>query len=328
MLVCGRPCVVSYNPELSARENAAIIARSVEPGVSFSIKTCLDFGIDWRSCLNSLIDLGIKRFRIMSYWDVHEPASGEIDFRLLDEQLAILAKRRCRVTLCIGMRQPRWPESHVPSWALLLPEEERLNHYLLYHQLVVERYKDNPCIESWQLENEFWNRGFGVNHNFSRFRLKTEFAVIRALDPRRPIIMSLANTYGLPLFAPKPDLFGTTLYVIQHKDDAYTPTKLTPFYFRMRRFLVRLFGRRDLVVHELQAEPWGPAATQNLSDDEQAKSMNSAQLTRVISFARRSGIRYMDLWGGEWWYWRKTTRRDHELWAAIKNEVHEARHTS
>jgi hypothetical protein len=262
----------------------------------------------------------------MSYWDVHEPSDGQLDWSTLDKQIEIIKGAGARVTLCIGMRQPRWPETHVPEWALALNVNSRTEKYLLYHQAVIDRYKAETCIESWQLENEFWNKSFGQNNTFSRKRLIQEFKMIRESDPERPIIMTLGNTFGLPLFAPKPDLFGTTMYLVQFEKGRYSSSRYSPFYFRLRSWLVRLIGWRSLIIHELQAEPWGPKANWEMGDAEQAKSMDAAQLKKCVDFARKSGMPYMDLWGGEWWYWRKTAKQDTELWSAVKNEVVESRH--
>lgn len=293
------------------------IKNSIELGVSFSVKTCNDYGISWEQTLSELLSAGIRRFRLMSYWDLHESAQGEYDFTLLDKQLAMIAESGARATLCIGMRQPRWPETHVPKWALALDEHTRIAHYLVYHEQVIERYRSHAEIESWQLENEFWNRSFGLNNTFSRRRLRTEFKMLRALDPDRPIIMSLGNTVGLPLLCPKPDLFGTTMYLVQYEKGEYSTTRYSPLYFKLRRLLVRIFGWRDLIIHELQAEPWGPKANWEMSDEEQTISMNPDQLKKCVDFARQSGMKYADLWGGEWWYWRKTAHHDHALWTIV-----------
>lgn len=301
------------------------IINNIELGVSFSTKTCNDYDVDWRQCLGALIETGIRRFRVMSYWDLHEPLAGQYDMSVLDEQLQMIQTAGAHATLCVGMRQPRWPETHVPKWALELPVDERAENYLTYHQAVIDRYKGYECIESWQLENEFWNTGFGQNNTFSRSRLKKEFQIIRTIDPERPIIMSLANTFGYPVFGPKPDLYGTTMYLTQFVDGRYSKTKLTPLYFRLRSGLVKLISWRSLVIHELQAEPWGPKANWEMSDTDQALSMNPEQLKKCLDFARKSGIKYIDLWGAEWWYWRKTTQKDVALWATVQSEFSDSR---
>ena len=95
-------------------------------GVSFSIKQCRNFGIDPRQCLRWLInDAGFRRFRLMSYWDEHEKSPGEYDFSERDWQLEEARNNGCLVTLCVGVRQPRWPENHWPQWAWELPKHQR-----------------------------------------------------------------------------------------------------------------------------------------------------------------------------------------------------------
>lgn len=295
----------------------AEIVGSKDLGVSFSIKTCRDYGIDWEECLNELIASGIKRFRIMSYWDLHEPAIGVVDLSLLTKQLDIIEAAGGLVTLCLGMRQPRWPETHLPSWAIGLNEDRREKLFTEYLTKVVADYKDRACIQSYQLENEFWNKNFGEHNTFSRDRLIREFELVRRLDPTRPIIMTLGNTTGYPIGKPKADLYGTTLYRIQYEKLRYSRSKYPSWYFKIRRRLTLIISRKNLIIHELQAEPWGPKANWEMSDDEQAKSMDATKLAVVLDFADKTGILYKDLWGGEWWYWRKVTRGDDSLLQVI-----------
>lgn len=289
------------------------IVSSNEVGVSFSIKTCQDYGIDWEDCLRGLIQTGFKRFRIMTYWDLHEPAIGIIDLRLLNRQLEIIEQANARVTLCLGMRQPRWPETHLPSWATGLTEERREKFYTEFLTKIITKYRDRNCIESYQLENEFWNKSFGENNTFSRDRLVSEFQLVRSLDPTRPIIMSLGDTAGYPLGAPRADIYATTLYRIQHEKGKYSPSRYPAWYFRFRRKCLFLLTNKELIIHELQAEPWGPSANWEMSDEEQAKSMDAAKLKSILNFADKTGIPYKDLWGGEWWYWRKSQKNDDSL---------------
>jgi hypothetical protein len=253
----------------------------------------------------------------MSYWDLHEPAIGVVDLSLLTRQLDIIEEAGARTTLCLGMRQPRWPETHLPSWAVGLNEERREKLYTEFLTKVVEDYRERTCIESYQLENEFWNKNFGENNTFSRDRLIREFDLVRRLDPNRPIIMTLGNTTGYPIGKPKADIYGTTLYRIQYTKHGYSRSRYPSWYFMIRRRLTRIVSQRDLIIHELQAEPWGPQANWEMSDEEQAKSMDATKLANVLEFADKTGIYYKDLWGGEWWYWRKNVRGDSSLLEVI-----------
>ncbi len=290
----------------------AIVCQS-QPGVSFSIKNCREYGVDWVDALNSTLGLGFRRFRLMSYWDEHETTQGIYDFTNLKKQLIIISSAGGQVTMSIGMRQPRWPETHIPDWAKALPKDRAELAFFKFLEATINALKDEPIITSWQLENEYWLRSFGEHFDFSRPRLVAEFNLLRRLDPNRPIIMSLANTFSLPMGAPKPDLYATSIYRNLYDHGLYRKTHFAPWYYRMRRYAIKLLCRRELIIHELQTEPWGPQANWEMTDREQAKSMDPTELQAAIDYAQKTGITYMDLWGAEWWYWRQTSRGDGEL---------------
>ena len=173
-------------------------------GVSFSLKQCRAFSIDPKNCLDWLIDQGWRRFRLMSYWNEHEKEQGHYDFTELDWQLARIQKAKGGVTLCLGVKQPRWPEYHWPAWALRLSPDERTAALLAYVETVIQHVKNRPEIISYQLENEALLAGFGRHINIDRRRLRREYALVKRLDPSRPIIMSTSNGWGIPLRRPHP----------------------------------------------------------------------------------------------------------------------------
>ncbi|HSH31776.1 MAG TPA: beta-galactosidase, partial [Candidatus Saccharimonadales bacterium] len=87
-------------------------------GASFSVKYARDLGLDWRQVLTeALDDIGIRRFRLMSHWDLIEPQPGQYDFGDLDWQMDQVAARDGEVSITIGLRQPHHPECHQPAWA-------------------------------------------------------------------------------------------------------------------------------------------------------------------------------------------------------------------
>jgi hypothetical protein len=315
------PMLVRYTFDMSNTERQQAvkdITSSRMIGVSFSVKNCREYNIDWRAALKDTIGLGFKRFRLMSYWDMHEPMQGTYDFNLLQEQIKIITKAGGQVTQCLGIRQPRWPETHMPQWAKDLPHDQAVAAYLKYQYAAVQELKKYPAIISWQLENEFWLRSFGESFDFDRNRLRTEFVQLCQQDPTRPIIMSLANTFSLPLRGPKPDIYATSMYRNLYDKGTYRKTYFSPLYYRIKRLLIRLMTGCDLIIHELQMEPWGPQANWFMSDDEQAKSYDASQIDQTITFARKSGINYIDAWGAEWWYWRKTAKKDVTLTKVLK----------
>ena len=291
-------------------------------GASFSLKYCIEMKIDARSCFEAAIgDLGVKRLRLMSYWDLHEPVQGHYYFHELDWQVEQAERSGTQVSLCLGLRQPRWPESHWPAWAKELPREGWQTALLLYITEVVTRYKDYSCIASYQLENEALLKSFGLDGDFDRKRLRDEFKLIKQLDSTRPIIMSTSDAWGIPLRAPRADLCGFSIYryLYDGKKHDYIQSTRTPRFYRVRAKLIRALCNRDVYIHELQAEPWGPIATIDMPVTEQYLSMNLNRIKEAIAYARSTALLPADLWGLEWWYWLKTTQGKPEIWRYLRS---------
>jgi len=262
-----------------------------------------------------------RRFRLMSYWNEHEKNPGEFDFSALDQQITLIEKSSGEISLCLGARQPRWPESHWPDWALKLPQEERYEALYAYIKVVISRYQNKKCIVSYQLENEALNRSFGKNGDFNRSRLRKERRIIAELDPLTPLVMSTSNTYGLPILPPRPDVFGCTFYGVQHKKGAYSHSKIPWWWYWLRAKIIQAMTNRSMFIHELQAEPWGPKAIWEMSRKEQDKSMNLTQLERNITLAKKTKLYPIDLWGGEWWYWRSKNYNDTLITKTVKKSL-------
>lgn len=295
-------------------------------GVSFSKKRSEELGLDWRANYTALLDdLKIKHYRLMSYWDEHEHERGKIDFTDLDWQMDQAAKRGATVSLTLGIRQPRWPECHQSKWADSIGGHEWKQALYAYMEQVVNRFKNHPALESWQLENEGMNTWFGLCDPPDRERLIEEFDLVKKWDPSHRVIMSLSDQHGLPLGKPVPDVYGFSVYRIIWNDKFWPNTYLvypTPiWYHRAREQAIKLIQNRPVVIHELQMEPWGPKDTQYLSIEEQDRSMSVEQIGKVFKFARQTGIRNIDLWGGEWWYWRKVNHNDPTIWEAVRTEL-------
>jgi hypothetical protein len=296
-------------------------------GVSYSAKYARELGVDGKAVMTGALDeLEIRHFRLMSYWDELEPQDGSYAFEDLDWQMNEVAKRGGKVSLAIGLRQPRYPECHRPDWTKDMTDSQLEQQLLEYMTVVVSRYRGHLALESYQLENEAMNRSFGHCTNFDRARLVREFDLVKSLDPHHPVIVSVSNQVGLPLGQPRGDQVGFSVYrmVYQYGLNIYTPHLATSLWHRTRAALVERYLGRTVIIHELQAEPWGPRGTQELSVEEQARSMDSARMRSTIGFAKYSGIHQADLWGLEWWYWRKTLG-DGSLWntaRAIYAESH------
>lgn len=288
-------------------------------GVSFSVKYSRELGINPQACLSAALKyLGITQLRLMSYWDLHEPAKNNYEFKELDWQYELAMKYDAKVSLAIGLRQPRWPESHWPQLASKLPRPQWESRLKLFIKEVVNRYKHHPCLDSWQLENEALLKTFGLNGDFSRQRLKDELALVKRHDTAHPIIMSLSDSWGLPVRRPRPDMFAISLYRRVYGNGQYHFSRRTPLFYKLRGLAIRLLTARPVFIHELQTEPWGPASTAKLTVTEQRITMTEKLLKDNVKFAETTGLLPAYLWGLEWWYWLKVIYNDNRLWQAAK----------
>lgn len=287
------------------------------------------YGLEPQETMQAMIsDLNIRHFRLVSYWDKIESTPGTYDFKELDWQVKKVEAVNGTISLSIGLRQPRWPECHPPAWAKDEPKDVWYPQLKAFIAKVVDRYKNSPSLESYQLENEFFLSAFGQCTDFSRDRLVDEFNYVKKLDPSHPIIISRSNNaWGIPIGQPRADIFGISVYkrvwdrTITHRYFEY------PFPAWFYAFLAgagKIVTGRDLIIHELQTEPWGPdKGITEISIAEQNKSLDAKRLSDRIKYGKATGMREIDLWGVEMWYWRKVKLGDPSLWDAGKQAIRE-----
>ncbi|MGD8374402.1 MAG: beta-galactosidase [Candidatus Woesebacteria bacterium] len=294
-------------------------------GVSFTKQRAEEFGLNWKANYTALLDdMGLRHYRLTSYWSEHEAVRGTFDFSSLDWMMDEAAKRGATVSLAIGLRQPRWPECHQPEWAMQLAGNQWKQALYAYMEVVVSRYKNHPALQSYQLENEAVNNWFGECNRPDRQRLNEEFTFVKQWDPDHPVIMSLSDQHGIPMQGPVPDIYGFSVYRIVYntigpKFYTYYPTSI--WYHRLRAAIITAIHHKPIIIHELQMEPWGPINTSQMSIEEQNKSMSAQQIPKSFKFAKQIGLQDIDLWGGEWWYWRKVHFGDNSIWSAVKSEI-------
>ncbi len=298
-------------------------------GVTFISSYAEYFQLNPKETLKAMFDdLGVKNIRLVSYWDqIQSQNSNSYDFSDLDWQFDMAQKAGAKVTLAIGLRQPRWPECHPPDWAKAMPKNEwqpKLNNFIAE---VVNRYKNNPALDSYQLENEFFLKAFGLCTDFDRNRLVSEYNLVKDLDSKHTLIVSRSNNaIGLPVGSPRPDMFAVSVYK-RVWDKTITKRYFEyPFPAWFYGFLAgagKLLTGKDMIIHELQAEPWVPdgyeLATAPLA--EQDKSMNAVRLRSRFEYGKATGMKTIELWGAEWWYWRKVHFNDPSLWNVAKEEI-------
>lgn len=291
--------------------------KSVKWGMTFSQKYSQLLGLDWRQNYLALLDdLKIKNFRLIAYWDLIAPEKGEYDFSDLDWQISEAQARGARIILVTGIKTPRWPECHIPAWANGLAREEQQKNILAYLEETVLRYKDNSAVWAWQVENEpFFS--FGVcpwtDVNF----LEKEVSLVKELDSSRPIIITDSGEMSF-WFNPARagDIVGTTMYRGVWSEDLkmYLKYPLPAMFYQGKAEIIKKIFNKEVINVELQAEPWGPDHTYNMSLEEQLKSMNLTQFKKNVKFAQKTNLPEAYFWGGEWWYWLKEKKNMPEIW--------------
>jgi hypothetical protein len=292
-------------------------------------------GVDPHETLYATIhDLGVQHLRLVSYWDEIEKQPGTYDFRNLDWQMQMAQDTHVPVSLAIGLRQPRWPECHMPEWALGETKSVWQPQLQQFISAVVNRYKGNPTLESYQLENEFFLTAFGECRDFDRNRLVAEAAMVKQLDPNHELIISRSNNaVGLPLGKPTPDMFGVSIYkrvwdkTVTHRYYEY------PFPAWFYAFLAgagKIATGKDMIVHELQTEAWLPEGydIKNAPLSELSKTMNDNRLWHRIEYGKGTGMKTVDMWGVEWWYQMKQLRGQPGLWQTAKDEINSTKATN
>jgi hypothetical protein len=293
-------------------------------GVTFIPSYASYLGVDPQETLDAILtDLDAQQLRLTSYWDEVEPTAGAYDFSTLDWQMAAAEKAGAKVSLAIGLRQPRWPECHAPGWVDTAAPVSRWQPALeQYIAKVIKHYKDSPSLVSYQLENEFFN-SFGECHNYDRSRLVAEFDLVKRLDSEHPIIISRSNNYaGFATGSPRSDINGISVYrrVYSPWVKGYFSYPFPSWYYAFLAGAQQILTGKSSLIHELQAEPW-LSDGQSLLDSslsEHDKTFDAAKLKANVAFAKQTGIRQIDLWGAEYWYYRKTVLHDSSVWATAK----------
>ena len=289
-------------------------AKEINWGITFSQKHSERLGLNWKeNYLAILDDLKARHLKLIAYWDLIEKEQGIYNFKDLDWQINEAEKRDAKVLLVVGRKVPRWPECHIPDWAENFAENTQQQKVLDLIEQIVLRYKDNPTIEFWQVENEPFFP-FGECPPLDKKFLKKEIDLVRSLDDQRPIIISESGEFPLWFKAAKfGDIVGHTLYrkVWVEQLKIYFNYPFPPVFYNRKAWLIdKLFHKRVICV-ELQAEPWSPTLLYDSSLEEQEKTMNMEQFRKNIEFAKNTGIDTFYLWGAEWWYWLRAVSYTH-----------------
>jgi len=301
--------------------------KNITWGVDFSQMQTQSLGLNWKETYSAIIkDLGAKNIKIHTQWDWVEGKKGEFYFDDIDWQLAQANAKGVKIIYVVGMKSGRWPECHIPTWANSLSEQQQKDATLNYIKAVVERYKDDPAIINWQVENEplfafgqcpSW---YYKNTDF----LKQEVALVKSVDPSRKIIISDSGEDSTWFGAAQiGDIVGTTMYReawahITNSLGFYFHYLFSPVYYSRKAFLIKQIYGKDVICIELQAEPWIYKPFYDVPVAEQLKTMNPEILEKNIEYAKSTGLDKFYFWGVEWWYWMKEKQNQPQIWNDAK----------
>jgi len=289
-------------------------------GVTFSQQYAKSLNLDWKETFIALLDeMNIREFRLSAYWNEIEKTDDYFDFKDLDWQIQEVRKRNGKITLAVGRRLPRWPECHVPDWAKSLNEKQQQEKVLEMIPEVIEKYKNEPAINRWQVENEPLLPFFGECPKPDLEFLKKEIEIVRSLDTR-PILVTASGEFGdWSGTGQLGDVLGVSLYRIIWKPFFnYISYPISPAVYYWRQNYALNNGVEEIILSELQTEPWTEKSPVTSTVQEQYKSMNPELFKENIEYALAGGFSEIYVWGGEWWYWLKTQKNLPEMWEVAK----------
>ncbi|MDD5146576.1 MAG: beta-galactosidase [Candidatus Pacebacteria bacterium] len=297
-------------------------------GATFSRIYAEYLGLDWEEAyLAVLNDLNVPNLRLVAYWSQAETKDDQFNFEDLDWQINQALQKNKKVILAVGQKAPRWPECHQPDWANALSIKEQQEETFEFLTQVINHYKNNPAVTTWQVENEPLIDFFGKCPPPDKGFLQKEIRLVKSLDPTRPVLITDSGELSTwREAAGLSEILGTTLYrtvwhpwfgIVKH-------WQYNPLFYRARAEIVKkLTDTKKVIIAELQAEPWG---TENRSLTqmpvaEQLKSFKVKDLKGNLEFARKTGLPEIYLWGVEWAYWLKTKHGDSSYWDLMKDTI-------
>lgn len=278
-------------------------------GTTWSNLAAEELGIDAEVAYKSVVeDLKPQRLRLIAYWNRTESERDKFDFSELDYQVELAEKYNIPYVIAVGNRVPRYPECHTPSWAEYISGEEYKNELIDFVGTTIHRYNKNEGLSAWQIENEAFVGSFGICPDLDEDLLAEEIEFARSKTDKK-IILTESGELSLWFKASGyPDILGTTLYrtVIFGKTDIVVRHVFPPSYYRARSNIVKLINGNldDVIVAELQGEPWASKPIPQADESQLQSTMNPKQFEHNIEFTESVGFPEVWWWGVEWWYYQ------------------------
>lgn len=308
----------------------------VQVGTSFSPRHATYLGLDWKESYRRLEGMHFKVIRLSAYWDqVDQEGYDQLDW-LLSESVVSGQP----VVLSVGMKGLGWPEFYIPPQLQpRTPDGGDVGQDPVLRAATVDfvsatagRYRDNPAIVAWQVENEPLNPAGPHRWFIGRDLLAAEVAALRQVDDRRPVIINAfghfnmlfdrasnrsgfdlrsllgfesdtAEAHSLGVLA-KGDILGLDVYTeigynfLGQEGVSHAGSDWASKAGHWRT--VALEQGKQAWITEAQAEPW--EASMNSYGD--PRSTAAEDIHSRFASIRAEGFGTILLWGAEYWLWR------------------------
>jgi hypothetical protein len=296
-------------------------------GTSFARWRAEALGLDYRAAFERICAMRFALIRLSASWrEVAQFGYGHLDW-LLGEAERVSQP----VLVTVGMKALGWPEFYLP--ADMDPGDAAVERRAIAHvRDVARRYRDNPMIVAWQIENEPFNRSGPQALWIPRRVVRAEAEAVRSVDRHRRLVVTTFAHFdegldrsssrdrsawrrrlGLTLPAEREalsilrrgDILGLDVYSSIGWLDAdgrervahAAPDQLAAVA-RWQR-IAREQGKRVWVT-EAQAEPW-EARRQTHADP---LSIQPEAIGELVNRLVGIGVETILLWGSEYWLWR------------------------
>lgn len=299
------------------------IPEKINYGVSFNTLYARELNLDWEVVYRAILeDLGVKKLRLAAHWNMIEPEDDVWNFVELDKQIELAKENDADIILALGRRLPRWPECHIPHWAINKSWEDQKEEIKEYLDVVSNRYKGYENIIYWQIENEPYLEVFAKEHcgKLDEEFLQEEIDLLKKNDPSRDVLVTDSGNLGTWISPwKKGDLFGTSVYVyLWNKDIGPFKSYLPPSFYRFKTSLMEILGgQKKSMLIELSLEPWLLQPVVETSTSVQLERMDIVKFREIIKFAKETRFEDQYLWGAEWWYYMNQNGNP-EFWEEAK----------
>ncbi|MFA5945322.1 MAG: hypothetical protein WC802_00215 [Patescibacteria group bacterium] len=305
VLLGGAVFLLLFSTSVYIVAEVFVLPHPVVFGVTYSPPQARYLGLNERETFSRMLDdLQVKYVRLPVYWNEVQSAPDWLYWDDLDYFMAEASKRGVNITLVLGQKVPRWPECHIPVWALAeqgTPKySDDLNAFL---KLVVNRYQDSPALYRYQVENEPLFP-FGKCPSPDLALLNQEIDTVRSSDPSHPVQLTVSGEQEAWLdLAHSADVLGVSLYrVVWNSAIGPVVYPHPPSWYGIQRLLV-LPWVKTVIISELQAEPWFDGGVIPTDLEKAYQAFPKERLRDHVAFARRTGFHEAYLWGVEWWYY-------------------------